>query len=621
MIVSGLKDKIQVLEKEQDVNTKFSKSQTLGKLVCVTPMPQVTKVKDLLNPVTLQTASKTEQISKTYENVIAKGMYRITDTRTQTITPKSNQHASSSTGVETSHSVRRQLSKDTNRKINVLKNTKDNISSTFAQKKSSSVSLDFNKCKTMNTSVCLTNESVKNIMRVNVVNDGSCFVCVSCGKDVFFHSHEKCVARYALSRNFNVKRALFTTSVHTNSKTVGATPVVAKSRLSVAKTPNATKNASSETSNSPVGCGKIGLNSNKVIQLILWIIDSGCSKHMTDDLTLLRNFFEKFMGTVCFRNDHFAAITGYGDYVQGNLTICHVYYVEGLGHNLFSVGQFCDGDLEVAFRSNTCYVQNLEGDDLLTGPPCEQGKSKKASLPSKLVPSTKSKLELLHMDLCGPMCVASINGKKYILVNVDDYSWNLKAQIITINDNGTEFKNEKLRTFYASLGTDHRISIARTPQQNGVVECQNRRKANVQYFHVFGSLCYPTNDHDDLGKVKPKADIGIFIGYFESSRGFRIYNRRTKKIMETIHVRFDDLTAMASECNNSKPGLNSISFNDSSADVSLVPSRNDLDNLFGPLYEEYFESTSQEVPTNSAAQILENDKTSLPITRIMNLLK
>ncbi|GKE67917.1 hypothetical protein Tco_1522078 [Tanacetum coccineum] len=73
------------------------------------------------------------------------------------------------------------------------------------------------------------------------------------------------------------------------------------------------------------------------------------------------------MGTVRFGNDHFAAITGYGDYVQGNLTICHVYYVKGLGHYLFSVGQFCDNDLQVAFHSNTCYVRNLEGDDLLTG--------------------------------------------------------------------------------------------------------------------------------------------------------------------------------------------------------------------------------------------------------------
>ncbi|GJY84483.1 hypothetical protein Tco_0497859 [Tanacetum coccineum] len=102
-------------------------------------------------------------------------------------------------------------------------------------------------------------------------------------------------------------------------------------------------------------------------QIILWIVDSGCSKHMTGDRLLLKIFVEKFISTICFGNDHFATITGYGDYVQGNITFCHVYYVEGIGHNLFSVGQFYDGDLEVAFRSNTRYVRNLEGDDLLTG--------------------------------------------------------------------------------------------------------------------------------------------------------------------------------------------------------------------------------------------------------------
>nr|GEV47619.1 retrovirus-related Pol polyprotein from transposon TNT 1-94 [Tanacetum cinerariifolium] len=104
----------------------------------------------------------------------------------------------------------------------------------------------------------------------------------------------------------------------------------------------------------------------QVIQIVLWVIDSGCSKHMTEKLKLLKIFVKKFMSTVRFGNDHFVAITGYGDYVDGNVTICHVYYVEGLGHNLFSVWQFCDADLEVAFRSKTCYVCNLEGDDLLT---------------------------------------------------------------------------------------------------------------------------------------------------------------------------------------------------------------------------------------------------------------
>ncbi|GJR15647.1 putative reverse transcriptase domain-containing protein [Tanacetum coccineum] len=104
-----------------------------------------------------------------------------------------------------------------------------------------------------------------------------------------------------------------------------------------------------------------------VVQIVLWIVDSGCSKHMAGDRTLLKKFVEKFLGMVHFGNDHFAAITGYGDYVQGNVTVCHVYYVEGLGHNLFSAGQFCDSDLEIAFHSKICYVRNLKGDDLLIG--------------------------------------------------------------------------------------------------------------------------------------------------------------------------------------------------------------------------------------------------------------
>nr|GFB40635.1 integrase, catalytic region, zinc finger, CCHC-type, peptidase aspartic, catalytic [Tanacetum cinerariifolium] len=101
--------------------------------------------------------------------------------------------------------------------------------------------------------------------------------------------------------------------------------------------------------------------------VILRYLDSGCSKHMTGDRSQLINFVQKFLGTVKFRNDHVAKIMGYGDYQIGNVTISRVYYVEGLGHNLFSVGQFCDSDLEVAFCQHTCFIRNLEGVDLLTG--------------------------------------------------------------------------------------------------------------------------------------------------------------------------------------------------------------------------------------------------------------
>ncbi|GJX43320.1 hypothetical protein Tco_0259996 [Tanacetum coccineum] len=88
---------------------------------------------------------------------------------------------------------------------------------------------------------------------------------------------------------------------------------------------------------------------------------------MMGNLKLLCNFVEKFLGTVRFGNDQFAPILGYGDLNQGNVTIKRVYYVEGLNHNLFSVGQFCDADLEVAFRKSTCFVRDLQGNDLLTG--------------------------------------------------------------------------------------------------------------------------------------------------------------------------------------------------------------------------------------------------------------
>ncbi|GJS71642.1 retrovirus-related pol polyprotein from transposon TNT 1-94 [Tanacetum coccineum] len=171
-------------------------------------------------------------------------------------------------------------------------------------------------------------------------------------------------------------------------------------------------------------------------------------------------------------NDHVAKILGYGDYQIGNVTILRVYYVEGLGHNLFSVGQFYDSSLEVAFRQHTCFIRNLE--DMMASSPicllskasktkswlwhrrlshlnfgainhlarhslvrglskpkfekdhlcsaCAMGKSKKKPYKPKSEDTNQEKLYLLHMDLCGPMRVASIYGKKYILVIVDDYS-------------------------------------------------------------------------------------------------------------------------------------------------------------------------------------------------------
>ncbi|GKC24108.1 hypothetical protein Tco_1026258 [Tanacetum coccineum] len=160
-------------------------------------------------------------------------------------------NVSNSIGVESSNSVRRPKSKDTKSNNRVLKNTNDKSSSAHDQKMSSSVSTDSNKRETMILTVCQSNASVLNTKNVNAVNDDSNIVCVSCGKDVFMLSYEKCVARYPLSRDFKVKRALFTTPVTSKSKNLGATSLVAKSRFSVAKTPTVTTKVSSALSLSP----------------------------------------------------------------------------------------------------------------------------------------------------------------------------------------------------------------------------------------------------------------------------------------------------------------------------------------------------------------------------------
>nr|GEW67190.1 retrovirus-related Pol polyprotein from transposon TNT 1-94 [Tanacetum cinerariifolium] len=246
-----------------------------------------------------------------------------------------------------------------------------------------------------------------------------------------------------------------------------------------------------------------------------------------------------------------------------------------LNHNLFSVGQFCDADLEVSFRKSTCYIRDLKGNDLLTGSrgtdlysitlqdtsstnliflmakatssqawlwhrrlshlnfdtvnlllkndiviglpklkfvknhlcsSCELGKAKRKSFQTKITPSSKRRLQLLHMDLCSPMRVESINGKKYVLVIVDDYSrytWTyflrskdetpevlidflrlvqrgLHAQVRTVRtDKGTEFLNKTLHAYFATEGINHQTSVARTPEQNSVVEIQNRTLVEV----------------------------------------------------------------------------------------------------------------------------------------------
>nr|GEY05110.1 retrovirus-related Pol polyprotein from transposon TNT 1-94 [Tanacetum cinerariifolium] len=311
---------------------------------------------------------------------------------------------------------------------------------------------------------------------------------------------------------------------------------------------------------------------------------------MTGDRSQLINFVQKFLGTVKFGNDHVAKIMGYGDYKIGNVTISMVYFVEGLGHNLFSVRQFCDSDLEVAFCQHTYFIRNLDGVDLLTG---SQGnnlytlslKDMMASSPICLLSkASKTKSWLWHHRLShlnfGSInhlarqglvrCLLKLKFEKDHLCSACAMGKiRLKVPVHRIRtDNGTEFVNQTLREYYEQVGISHETSVARSSQQNGVVE---RRK------------------------LQPKADIGIFIGYAPTKKAFRIYNIRTRRIVETIHVDFDELTAMASEQSSSGTALNEMTpatissglvHKSSSSTPYVPPSRNEWDLLFQSMFDE-----------------------------------
>ncbi|GJY98958.1 retrovirus-related pol polyprotein from transposon TNT 1-94 [Tanacetum coccineum] len=282
--------------------------------------------------------------------------------------------------------------------------------------------------------------------------------------------------------------------------------------------------------------------------------------------------------SVKFENDHVAKILGYGDYQIGNVMISRFYYVEGLGHNLFSVGQFCDLNLEVAFRQHTCFIRNLEGVKFLRS---------KDEAPDFII-------------------------KFFKMIQV-----RLKVTIRRIRtDNGTKFDNQTLREYYKKVGISHETSVARSPRQNGVIERCNRtlieaarimliyvkallflwtetvatacytqnrsivclrygktpyellhdKPPDLSFFHVFGALCYQTNDSENLGKLQPKANIDS-----------------------------DELTAMASENNSSKPALHEMTPatissglvpNPPPSTPFIPPSRSDWDFLFQPLFDE-----------------------------------
>ncbi|GJW84738.1 retrovirus-related pol polyprotein from transposon TNT 1-94 [Tanacetum coccineum] len=690
--------------------------------------------------ITQQNLPQNRKQAEIHSNVLKPGMYRIATTTTQTRTPQlphasrnTNPHVSKSSGVNHTTSVSRPQLKCYQVKDKVVPN---NSQVKFKKKevedhhRISSISK-----KTKSVTVC-NDSSNSRTSNVNVV-------CAECGKCVFNSNHDACVSRYlndvnARTKKPNVvpisaskpKRKTNKSVATPHKKTVASDTTIQKSKSYykelyentnqewkwwIAKRWIAKRCPSGYTwTQKPLRTKKIWMPKirkedvstsisptidivsriTNIVQLILFIVDSGCTKHMTGNLKLLCNFVEKFLGTVRFGNDQFAPILGYGDLNQGNVTIKRVYYVEGLNHNLFSVGQFCDADLEVAFRKSTCFVRDLQGNDLLTGnhgsdlytislqettsstpicfmakasptqawlwhrrlshlnfdyitllskkdivtglpklkyvkdqlcSSCEMSKAKRSSFKSKAVPSSKGRLNLLHMDLCGPMRVASINGKKYILVIVDDYSRYTWTLFLRSKDETPE----TLHAYFKEEGIEHQTSTPRTPEQNGIVERRNRtlveaartmlsasklplsfwaevvatacytqnrsiiisthgktayhiindRKPSIKHLHIFGCICYITRDGE-------KGDPCVMVGYSTQSKGYRVYNKRTRLIVESIHNLFpvpprQNVVPTAEKTDSSQQGL---------------------EFLFSPLLEEYYN------PTHGLAEENNNDQ-------------
>ncbi|GJZ09605.1 retrovirus-related pol polyprotein from transposon TNT 1-94 [Tanacetum coccineum] len=272
-------------------------------------------------------------------------------------------------------------------------------------------------------------------------------------------------------------------------------------------------------------------------------------------------------------------------------------------------------------RKHTCFVRDINGADILKG-------------------SRSTNLYMISIDV---MMKSSTICLKVGL--------NKTVRFIR-TDNGTEFVNQVMSEYYEGVGIFHQKSVPRTPQQNGVVERRNRtlveaartmmifskapmflwaeavatacytqnrslihtrhnktpyelvhdKKPDLTFFRVFGALCYPTNDSEDLGKFQAKADIGIFVGYAPSRKGYRIYNKRTRRLMETIHVTFDEMHQSMAPVRMSS-GPEPFNMTPGQLKSGLAPTDKELEMLFQPMFDEHLEQSRVNEPVPSATEI------------------
>ncbi|GKB35796.1 retrovirus-related pol polyprotein from transposon TNT 1-94 [Tanacetum coccineum] len=389
-----------------------------------------------------------------------------------------------------------------------------------------------NKVEAQPRKVNKKNHVVEPICHDNVkhskLNANSDLNCATCKKSLFDDVHDKCLLDFVKNMNSHTKSAKKHKKQNIWKPTGHVFTEVGFKWKPTGRTFTIVGNL----------CPLTRITSANVVQIVLWYLESGCSKHMIGNRSQLMNFVSKFLGTVRFENDHIARIMGYGDFQLGNITISRIC--------LLSIASKTKSWLWHRRLSHLNFgtLNKLAKDGLARGIPrvkfqkdhlclaCALGKSKKSSHQSKAENTNQEKLYLLHMDLYGPIRVASINGKKYILVIVDDYSrftWvrflrkkdeapkaiikcikniqvRLNATVRNVRtDNGTEFFNQTLCEFYENVGISHQTSVARTPQQNGVVERRNQTLVEAaRTMLIFSKALYFYGPKQSTQPVTPK---------------------------------------------------------------------------------------------------------------------
>nr|GEW58579.1 hypothetical protein [Tanacetum cinerariifolium] len=376
-----------------------------------------------------------------------------------------------------------------------------------------------------------------NNVKLATQNVKSKVVCAMCKQCLNFVNQDVCLLNYVNGMNSRCKKQKENVSINENQKK--QKPKVKKTK----KVGSIERLASPKPSNpryflrwSPTGRlfdlkGKIIASSKSESQSDCNKGDNACTSNpleptikrfpnSTFSLAGNPNMF-MFLGTIRFGNDHVAAIMGFGDLQWGNILITRVYFIEGLGYNLFLVGQFCDLDLEVVFRRNACFIINLEGVDLLK-------RDRSTNLYT---------INLYEMASVLKICLmARASSTK---------SWLWHQRFSHLN---FDTINDLAKTILSLVFQNSNIL------RNVFVLHVNQKMKNQR------ALSYPKNDREDIGKLGAKGDIGFFIGYSADSCADRVYNRRTKKIIETMNVSFNELSAMDFEQRSSKPRLQSMTF-------------------------------------------------------------